>query len=315
MLPDRIIIDENNHGRRLDSLVRQFLPGISLGTIMKWLRRGTIRVNGHKQKPNTRLTIGDTITLPTGVVNEISLPSTSLPKPNIIFEDDDLLIIEKPTGLAVHSGTSHHQDSVMARVSLYLGATATKPGLKPGLVQRLDRDVSGLLVVGKNAAVLRILTNAVQNDTIDKHYQSLVYGNIADDIGNINIPLQRQINATARQPRMVASDAQNAMPTSTDYFVLCRYQTATLLNIRIHTGLQHQIRAHMLAIGHPIVGDQRYKDNNQKNLIFDGQKLNRPFLHAAELSFSHPRTKQMLRFVSPLPTELKKILKFFKCPV
>ena len=308
--PDRITIDADNAGRRLDAFVRQLLPEVALGTLMKWLRRGTIRVNGRRAATDGRLAGGDVVSVPAGllasgpsVAGPTPAPST-LPALKILFEDADLLVVVKPAGLTAHSGSGHEHDSLMARVVAYLGAQNARPGQRPGLIQRLDRDVSGLLVVGKNATSLRSLTQAVHDDAIDKRYWALVSGVIAAKSGRINLPLRIDRDSRSDRPKTHADPG--GLPASTDYEVVQRYAAATLLEVRIHTGHQHQIRAHLRAIGYPIVGDRRY------GLPMSGDfrnELARPFLHAVSVAFTHPRHGDPLRFEAPLTPELQAFLR------
>jgi 23S rRNA pseudouridine1911/1915/1917 synthase len=202
----------------------------------------------------------------------------------------------------VHAGSGHERDSLLARVAAYLGAAARAPGHRPGLVQRLDGDVSGVLVIGKTASALRTLTKAVAEDALDKRYLALAAGDIERD-GTIDLSLA--VAEDAPRGERTRADA-GGVTARTDYRVLERLGDATLLELRIHTGRQHQIRAHLRAIGHPIVGDPRYGPAPARD---PGSGLGRPFLHARSLAFTHPTDARPLRFEAPVPPELARVLR------
>ncbi len=299
-------IDTHNAGRRLDSYVRQLLPHVPLGTLMKLLRRGSIRVNQRRAKPSYRLCAGDLVSWPRGLSPPAMEPSPSPARRvelEILFEDNDLLVVSKPARLAAHAGSGHNRDSLIDRVVSYLGAAHAPPGQRPGLVQRLDRDVSGVLILGKHATALRALTLAIERGAIDKRYVALVAGRVSKDTGEIDSPLVRAAtSAPPGKPRVFPS--ADGKPAHTRYRVLERHAATTLLEIEISTGHRHQIRAHLLAAGYPIVGDPRYGPP-VRDL---GLGLTRPFLHAQSVAFAHPLTAQPLRFNAELPQELAALL-------
>jgi RluA family pseudouridine synthase len=303
--PDRITVDADNAGRRLDSLVRKLLPGTPLGTVMKWIRRGTVRVNGRRADLDLRVALGDVVSVPAGL-----LTGTPAPEPprrravslDVLYEDDWLLVVSKPAGLAAHAGTGHEDDSLMARVVDYLGAAQAAPGHRPGLVQRLDEGVSGVLVVGKSARALRTLTAAVEQDRLDKRYLALVVGEV-ERAGSIELPLAIEDQPRRDRPRTRVDEA--GLAARTDYQVRERFDGATLLELRIHTGRQHQIRAHLQAIGHPIVGDPRYGPPVPPAFA---RSLRRPFLHACTVTLEHPEDGRRLTFAAPLPAELAAVV-------
>jgi len=303
--PTRVTVDAQNAGRRLDGFVRQLLPTEPRAALMKWIRRGMIRVNGRKADLDVRLADGDVVSVPGGLVvaGAAAEPARpTLPAPEVLYEDDDVLVVNKPAGLAAHAGTGHEDDSLIDRVLAYLGATAAAPGHRPGLVQRLDEGVSGVLVVGKNAPALRHLNAQVVSGHLDKRYVALVAGKLDAD-GVIDLPLaQDDAPDRARPHARVDAAGQRAR---TDYHVERRYADATLVEVRIHTGRQHQIRAHLAAIGHPIAGDRRYGTRASATVA---PGLDRPFLHARSVTFEHPVDGRSVHIEAPMPGELAAVL-------
>lgn len=305
--PTRVTVDAENAGRRLDGFVRQLLPTEPRAALMKWIRRGMIRVNGRRADLDVRLADGDVVSVPGGLTLAGAAPEPArarptLPAPDVLYEDDDVLVVDKPAGLAAHPGTGHEHDSLIDRVLAYLGAATAAPGHRPGLVQRLDEGVSGVLVVGKNARALRHLNAQVASDHLDKRYVALVAGTLEAD-GVIDLPLaQDDVPDRDRPHARVDAAGQRAR---TDYHVERRYAGATLVEVRIHTGRQHQIRAHLAAVGHPIAGDRRY-GTRASAAVSPG--LERPFLHARSVTFEHPVDGRSMRVEAPLPGELAAVL-------
>lgn len=301
-----LIIDQDNAGRRLDAFVRQLFLDVPLGAVMKWLRKGVVRVNGKRQEPNYRLQAGDVLSLPEargGAVQDSPKLTPQAAGLVIVFEDDDLLVLNKPAGLPSQPG-SGHDDSLVARVVRYLGRENAPPGKKPGLVQRLDKDVSGLVPAGKNAPALKTLNEWVDAGTADKEYWALVDGVVPHESASIEQPL-RVLEQAAKDAPKVVVDTQG-LSAFTSYQVLQRFAQATLLSVRIKTGRMHQIRAHLRSVGHPIAGDPRYNAG--------GKTLGAPslFLHARRLQLPHPRTGEIMMFEAELPQPLQQVLQRLK---
>lgn len=302
-------IDHANAGRRLDAYLRKLLPDVSLGTVMKWIRTGVVRVNARRAKAAARLAEGDELTLP-DVLTEPEPHAKRpprLPPPAIVHEDDDLLVLDKPAGLACHAGTGHTTDSLAARLTAYLDRAHAPPGHRPGLAQRLDRGVSGLVPAGKHAAALRALAGQVERNELDKVYLALVDGAPPHDRGSIDVPLRIDDEPRGDRPR-AHPDRERGLPAHSEYRVIERLPDAALLEVRITTGRTHQIRAHLRAIGHPILGDPRYGLPARNQALRGTYGLARPFLHAARLTLSHPATGETLRYEAPLPADLARVL-------
>lgn len=218
----------------------------------------------------------------------------------IIHEDPAYLVVEKPSGLLVHPSPHESGETLSERLAaMYpeLKTVGDDPTLRPGIVHRLDRDVSGLLVVARTQEMFEHLKTQFQNRTIEKHYTALVHGIVGKDAGAINAPLGRS-NRTGR----IAAVRNEGREALTTFTVVKRLQHYTLLDVQIHTGRTHQIRVHMASIGHAIVGDAQYRPRKMKD------NFPRPFLHATSLAFTDLHGKRV-RYESPLPEELAAFLK------
>ena len=302
-------IDAHNAGRRFDNVVRQACPDIGLGTLMKWMRCGRIRINGKKRSPSTRLNDGDVLLLPTADAPEhgITRPKRpTLPALDIIFECPDLLIVNKPAELACHPGTLHQNDTLTARVVQHLGAHAAPPGKRPGLAQRLDKGVSGLVPIGKNALVLKAMSNEAAAHSLDKRYVALVDGRVKKAKGSIDLALRVDDEPMGDRPRTHPDPM--GKPAVTHYEVVRRFTTATLVALRLETGRTHQIRAHMRALGHPLLGDPRYGHTAINQRLYGTYGVQRPLLHADQLFLKHPVSGINMHLVAPYPPDLQRIL-------
>ncbi len=287
--------------------MRQLLPEVPLGTVMRFIRKGLVRVSGKRKKPDARLSLGDVVRVPDSA--GAATPTRrrpSLPAPAVVYEDQDLLIADKPAGLPSHPGTKHDRDSLSARIEGYLGAAGAAPGHKPGLAQRLDAGVSGLIPVGKHAAALRTLAAAVESGKIDKVYLALCAGVVRQDRGAITLALRVDDEPRGDRPRTHPDPA--GLASHTDDVGERRLRDATLLALRIRTGRTHQIRAHLRAIGHPILGDPRYGDATLNRRLRETYGLDRPLLHAAELTLPHPRSGAPVTARAPLPQDFQRLL-------
>lgn len=281
---------------------------MGLGTLMKWMRCGRIRINGKKRPPSTRLNDGDVLLLPSAP-DERSVPPPKqpvLPALDVIFECADMLIVNKPAGLACHPGTLNQHDSLTARVVQHLGAHAAAPGKRPGLAQRLDKGVSGLVPIGKNALVLKAMGQAEAGNTLDKRYVALLDGRVTRVRGTVDLALRVDDEPMGDRPR--THPDPTGKPAVTHYEVVQRFTNATLVALRLETGRTHQIRAHMRALGHPLWGDPRYGHVPINKHLHGTYGVQRPLLHADQLFFTHPVTGAQMHLVAPYPPDLQRVV-------
>ncbi len=298
----QLTISPEQAGQRLDRYLTAFLPEISRTAIQQLIADGQILVNEKKSKAGYALRSGDSIAiLATSPVSDLShLEPLSIPL-DIVYEDDDLLVINKPAGLVVHPAPGHKDDTLVnALLARYPELRQVGSEERPGIVHRLDRDTSGLMIVAKNARAHAALVEQMKRHEIIKRYLALVEGNIALDQGSIDAPIGRN----PRNRQQMAITAIGSREARTHFRVLERFNRHTLLLLQLETGRTHQIRLHLKAIGHPVLGDPVYGSGN----VLKRMPLQRQFLHAYQLSFTHPITGKHLELEAPLPPELQIVL-------
>ncbi len=291
-------------GQRLDRYLRKLLPDTPLGAIFKMLRRGIIRVDGKKAKEALRLVEGMRVSLPPSAMPRKSAqgpegkpprpPGAALLQPKIVHRDDDLLVVEKPAGLAVQPGSGHDYH-VLSWLDAQPFGTRTAT-YRPAPVHRLDRGTSGLLVIGLSPAGSRALADAFREDQVQKTYCAVVEGIPKPAQGTIEAPLWLRETARAHQPKVLVDP--RGKHARTDYQILEAGRSRALLQLALHTGRTHQIRAHLGHIGHPIVGDRRYGATASKANTF--------LLHAFELTLPHPTSGKRLTFQSAIPERFRE---------
>ncbi len=259
---------------------------------MKLIEEGSVTVNGAAPSKNLRLKAGDSIC--------VEIPEPVLPdaRPediplDIVYEDDDLLVVNKPRGMVVHPAAGNPDGTLVNALLHHCGASLSGINgvLRPGIVHRIDKDTSGLLIVAKNDRSHRLLAEQIKEHSFTRKYQAVVVGNIKDDRGTINAPIGR--HPTDRKKMTVTQ--KNSREAVTHYRVIERYKGYTHVELTLETGRTHQIRVHMAHIGHPVAGDPVY--GGKKYLA----SLNGQCLHAYYISFVHPVTGETLTFSSPLP--------------
>ncbi|MEK6324695.1 MAG: RluA family pseudouridine synthase [Acidobacteriota bacterium] len=297
-------------GLRLDLFLASQLKEISRTRAQRAIVDGDILVNEHVVKPSYRLCNGDQI--------EIDLPEPPLvelvPEPiplNIVYEDDDVIVVNKPAGMVVHPGAGVDSGTLAhALVYHFNSLSGTAGRIRPGIVHRLDKETSGLLLVAKNDVAHERLSDQFRDRQVFKSYIALVYGRVSKERGAIEARIGRSRHNRTRMAVLRGGAGRTA---HTIFDVATRYQDFTLLNVQIKTGRTHQIRVHLAHIGHPIVGDSSYgggRENSIKNspIKHAVQSLGRHFLHSGELALNHPRTGERIAFTSPLPPELVAFL-------
>jgi 23S rRNA pseudouridine955/2504/2580 synthase len=301
-------IDENHDGQRLDNFLITHLKGVPKTHIYRIIRKGEIRVNKGRVKQTTRLKQGDSLRIPPIRLSERSLDGLDGQKysflgQSVLFEDDALLIINKPSGMAVHAGSG-------ITVGVIEALRAYRSDLKYiELVHRLDRETSGVLVLAKKASALKILhndfkTNSLKNPRLDKRYLTLVKGSWRD--GSRRVTKALDTNSRRHGERYVVVD-ESGRYASSIMTPKAVSDVASLVEVKLLTGRTHQVRVHALSENHPVAGDQKYGEQ-EFNKKMKSQGLSRLFLHAARLTFFHPLTEKSTTIEAPLPTELMSVL-------
>ncbi len=294
----RLIAEPSDSGKRLDHLLHERWPEFSRSRIQDWIKSGRVLVNSAQQRASHTVRAGDAIE-----VEPAELPALrAAPEPiplKILYEDDDLVAIDKPAGMVVHAGAGIHSGTLVnALLHHFDGLSALGGDLRPGIVHRLDRYTSGVLLVAKNDAAHQKLAAQFSGRKVEKVYIALVHGKVKQDQGRIERPIARD---PVRRTRMTARLAEGR-PAWSEYRVLRRFERFTLLEVRIGTGRTHQIRVHLSSIGHPVAGDTLYGAPAK----VDGQPaLSRYFLHAHRIRFRQPSNDEEITVISPLPGELE----------
>lgn len=283
---------------RLDKVVSNLEQNMSRETIQRMIKTGKILVNNKQEKASFKTTVGDLITLEEEIPAEIELKPQEMPL-DIIYEDDDMLVINKEKGIVVHPGNGNPDgtlaNAVMAKCKGSLSGIGGK--IRPGIVHRIDKDTSGLIIVAKNDTAHINLSKQIQDRKVKKTYIALVRGVIKENEATVNMPIGR--SSKDRKKMAVTKDGKEAI---THFKVLKRYNGFTLLEVKIETGRTHQIRVHLSEIGYPIVGDEVYS-NGKNPFGVKGQML-----HAEKLELKHPRTGKDLTFEAPVPKYFANII-------
>lgn len=297
-------IAEEQAGQRIDNFLLTHLKNVPKSHIYRILRTGEVRINKGRIKPTYRLQVGDTMRLPPVKVETTTAPipsykTTQILAECILYEDNALLIINKPAGMAVHGGSGISFGVIEGLRALYPKA----PFLE--LVHRLDRETSGCLMIAKKRSMLRRLHELLRQGGMHKHYLALVQGNWHSQLKQVSAPLQKNILQSGE--RIVQVNEKDGKAAISKFQVETTFESATLLNIQPVTGRTHQIRVHAAHVNHPIAGDEKYGNESFNHQMRD-YSLKRLFLHAAQLEIEIPENNYQLSINAPLPTELKQVL-------
>jgi len=287
---------------RIDVFISQKLVHISRSSVQKLIADGNVTVNGKAIKANYKVQVNDTIKILIPPPEILDVEAENIPL-EIVYEDDDLAVINKPQGMVVHPAAGHYSGTMVNGLMYHLKNLSTINGImRPGIVHRLDKNTSGLMLVAKNDKSHNYLADCLKEHSIKRIYYALVEGVIKEDEGEINAPLGRSIKD--RKKRAVT--VKNSKEAITNYWVVERYDKYTLMKLRLKTGRTHQIRVHMKHIGHPVVGDDIYGSKANK-FGLEGQ-----LLHSKILGFVHPSTKEYMEFESELPEYFLRVLNKIK---
>lgn len=293
---DTIIVEQDN--MRLDVYVAEKRKQLSRTMIQKLIENGNIQVNGETKKLSYKVQVGDQITIDQPKVKETDLKPQKIPI-EIVYEDNDIIVVNKPKGLVVHPANGNPDGTLVNAIMAICKESLSGIGgeLRPGIVHRLDKDTSGLLIVAKNDRAHINMSNQIKNHEVRKIYIALVRGIIQEDEATIDMPIGR--STKDRKKMAVVKDGKNAV---THFKVIKRYPKYTLLEVKIDTGRTHQIRVHMAEIGHPVIGDMVYS-NGKNDFGIEGQML-----HAKSLDFKHPITGKQMHLEAELPEYFRNIL-------
>jgi 23S rRNA pseudouridine1911/1915/1917 synthase len=282
-------------GRRLDQWLHERLPEHSRSRIQQWIQASRVRVNGGPARSSYALKPGDAIEVEPVEAPPLRAEPEAIPLA-VLYEDADVVAIDKPAGMVVHAGAGVHTGTLVNALVHRFGTLSGIGGeLRPGIVHRLDRFTSGVLLVAKSDAAHRALAEQFAGREVEKVYLAMVHGHLPAESGRIDRPIARD---PVRRVRMTARLKEGRAAWS-EYKVLRRFAKFTLLEVRIGTGRTHQIRVHLSSIGHPVVGDTLYGAAREN-------ELGRYFLHAHRIRFRQPSTGEMVTVVSPLPDELER---------
>ena len=293
-----ILITES--GMRADKLISATLPDLSRSAVQGLIAEGNVFCNGKPIQKSTKLPVGAILTVEIPPARPLDVKPENIPL-DIVYEDDDLLVVNKPKGMVVHPAAGNYDGTLVNALLYHCGDSLSGINgvIRPGIVHRIDKDTSGLLIVAKNDTAHRHLAEQIKEHSFTREYRSVVYGKITED-GTVDAPIARH---PQERKRMAVIRSESAREAVTHYFVVKQFSGFTQLRLRLETGRTHQIRVHMAHIGHPVAGDPVY---GPKKII---TSLQGQCLHAGLIGFVHPRTGEYMEFEAPLPQYFTDFIK------
>jgi 23S rRNA pseudouridine1911/1915/1917 synthase len=310
-MPDRkeyFVVEKSLPGERLDTFLRAKFPAASRGALQRLIEQGYVRVNGQTTKPTHSPHAGEEIEIHWPDARPAEAQPEEMPL-DILFEDQSLLVLNKPAGLVVHPAAGHEEHTLVNALLHHCAGELSGIGgvARPGIVHRLDKETSGCLVVAKNDAAHLALSKQFAERRVEKIYNAIVCGELARGSGEIRAAIARH---PSHRKRMAVRDDDSGRAAHTSWRVLEKLKAATFVEAQIHTGRTHQIRVHFQFLGHPLAGDETYgAKQNRKLAELTGYAAPRVMLHSREISFIHPRTEKEMSFESPLPEDFREALK------
>lgn len=299
------IVAQEQAGERVDKHITDKLtdPAVSRSQVQEWIRIGAATLNGQPVKANARVEAGDRVDVAIPEPEPLELRPENLPL-DIVYEDGDVIVINKPRGMVVHPAAGHPSGTVVNALLYHCRDLSGINGvMRPGIVHRIDKDTSGLLMAAKNDLAHASLAEQLKRHTVNRRYTALVYGTIPHERGTIDAPLGRD----PHDRKLYTVTDRGSKHAVTHFAVLERFGDYTYMELQLETGRTHQIRVHMKYIGHPLVGDPVYGGRSGRTLGMRGQAL-----HAGALGFAHPRTGAQLDFTAPEPADMEEALRILR---
>ena len=294
---ETLLVEENMEGERLDSFVAEMLESLSRSSVKLLNDQDKIKVNGKSVKASYRVHEGDEIVVVIPEPHSIDIKPQNLPL-KILYQDEDVVVLDKAKGMVVHPAHGNWDNTLVNALMFHVRNLSGINGeLRPGIVHRLDKDTSGVMMAAKNDAAHRSLAEQIKVHSINREYIALVHGNIKENLGSIDAPIGR--SQADRKKMSVTADGR---PAVSNYEVIERFGAYTLVKVKLLTGRTHQIRVHFAYIQHPVVGDAVY-GSGKKHFNLTSQAL-----HAYLLGFIHPRSGEYMEFTCPLPEYFERIL-------
>ena len=305
----RLTVAQESAGERLDRYLAAHLPELSRTRIQSLVDHGRVMVHGGTGKRSYRVENGDVVVIEIPAPSASAVQAESIPL-EILYQDEDLAVVNKPAGMIVHPGAGAKSGTMVNALLHEFGSRGELSSiggeLRPGIVHRLDRETSGVLLIARNDLAHRALAEQFSSHKIEKTYVALVHGKLSENSGRIELPVARDLHRRIR----MTTRRREGRAARTDWKVRLRLPGFTFVEADLHTGRTHQIRVHFSALGHPVVGDTLYGAPRQPKVASTSMTpLERNFLHAARIKFVHPTTGKGIEVRAPLPTELANYLR------
>jgi 23S rRNA pseudouridine1911/1915/1917 synthase len=308
-----LTVSSGEHPKRLDLFLSGHTSGLSRAAVQRLIEIGAVTVNGKHPKPSMKIRPGDQIVWDTPKPTPLEIEGEAIPL-EILFEDQSLLVLNKPAGIVVHPAPGHWSGTLVNALLHHLQQSAGQGALssiggreRPGLVHRLDKGTSGVMAVAKTDAAHRGLSKQFKEHTIRRVYMALVAGAVKGSKGRVELAIGRD----TKNRQKISARTTSPREALTEFQVIERFgKTATLVEVYPQSGRTHQIRVHLASIGHPVLGDEAY--GGRKICVADDQTIGRPMLHARTLGFTHPVTGEFLEYSAPPPTDMEKLMRQLK---
>ena len=289
-----------DEGLRLDRFLSEELEDHSRSFLQKLIKEGLVTVDGKPVKANYRLSAGQQVSVQVREPEEVNIEPQEMPL-DILYEDGDVCIVNKPKGMVVHPAAGHYRDTLVNGIMYHCqdSLSGINGSLRPGIVHRIDKDTTGALIICKNDKAHSCIAEQLKEHSITRRYRAIIIGNLSEDEGTVDAPIGRH----PTQRKKMAVNRINGKRAVTHYRVLARFRGYTYIECRLETGRTHQIRVHMASIGHPLLGDTVYGPAKQAYPSLEGQTL-----HAMVIGFVHPTTGAYMEFEAPLPAYFAELL-------